>query len=666
MNILCAILLALQDPAPAAQAPPPPPAPPAQEKEVVVTATRRESDILDVPSAVTVVTAKDIVESGSTNIVEVVQRQPGFFAQGQNKGAYDQIVDIRGYNNGGGNGQRTLVLVDGRKTNSVTGTSTDWAAIPLDNIDRIEIVRGPAAALYGDGALAGVVNIITRKGTEDFSGSADVSGGSWDAYQGRASLGGSAGVLRYDVYLSTDGTSGWREHDLYRGDDVTGRFDFPINPTLQAFLKVGHHNDRREQPGTLSELQIQTFGPRYADPTRVGSTTAQEDYVDAGLTQQLEEFGAVSLFIDRTYRSGTLVNEQFGGVVGDDSEQVAMLQLKHVWSPKPFSDKATFTTGVDLSYETAAGESGPPGGTPDVSDYRRRLIGLYEGLQVRPIAPLTFSGGFRYDRALLTLNKVAAPTSFAFSVDTQRAFDETSPYAGVTWRILEELAAYASWGRTFKLPTRDEMIGILVTAPGLDPERATTYEAGLRFSSGTWGSAGVTFYRMNVRDELFFDADTFTEINFDRVAHEGVETEARLTPCKFFEMFGTWTLTKVTIERGLSPDQEGKTYPVTPRYAATAGVVGRYEGASLTLGGRYASRRYLINDFTNVDSTLPAYMVYTARLAYTWRALTLFASIDNLTDRKYNDSGGYGLGFGPDRFSPAPERSWQAGGEVRF
>ncbi|HEV3027557.1 MAG TPA: TonB-dependent receptor plug domain-containing protein, partial [Planctomycetota bacterium] len=172
MNLLLALFLSLQDPT-SPPAPRPEPAPPQaekkappkeDEKEVVIIGQRRESNILDVPSGVTVVTGDDIRNSGATNIVEVVQKQAGFFASGTNKGAYDQIVDIRGYNNGGGNGQRVLVLVDGRRTNTVSGNSTDWASIPIENISRIEIVRGPAAAMYGDGALAGVVNIITKRG----------------------------------------------------------------------------------------------------------------------------------------------------------------------------------------------------------------------------------------------------------------------------------------------------------------------------------------------------------------------------------------------------------------------------------------------------------------------------------------------------------------------
>ena len=292
MHLTFALLMCLQEQPPPVEKPKP------QEKEMVVTASRRENDVLDVPTAVTVVTGEQIKESGATNILEVVQKQPGFFAQGANKGAYDSIIDLRGYNNGGGNGQRTLVLVDGRKTNAVASASTDWASIPIENIERVEIVRGPAAAMYGDGALAGVVNIITKKGSKDFSGSLSASGGNWITYRSNANLSGASGDVYYDLFAGLDGTDGWRQHSKYQGDDFTGRLDFPVNPSLRGTVKIGHHNDRRQQPGTLTALDIATFGRDFADPARIGNTDAHEDYVDAGLTQKLDDFGEASLFAE--------------------------------------------------------------------------------------------------------------------------------------------------------------------------------------------------------------------------------------------------------------------------------------------------------------------------------------------------------------------------------
>ena len=184
---------------------------PVVHKEIVIIGTRRESDVLDVPSGVSVITAEHIRRSGASNIKEVLVHTPGFFSQGPNKGAYDAIIDIRGYNNGGGNGQRMLVLVDGRRTNGVTNSATDWASIPIDNIERIEIVRGPAATLYGDPALAGVVNIITRKGGEKHKQSPQ---GERDTFvEIRAAAGGDEAALfaadLYRMYTRYVQAKGW-------------------------------------------------------------------------------------------------------------------------------------------------------------------------------------------------------------------------------------------------------------------------------------------------------------------------------------------------------------------------------------------------------------------------------------------------------------------------
>ncbi|HLY11026.1 MAG TPA: TonB-dependent receptor [Planctomycetota bacterium] len=679
MNLLLALLLALQDPA----SPPAPPqeksapspekkTPPKEDdKEVVIIGQRRESDILDVPSGVTVVTSEDIQKSGATNIVEVVQKQAGFFAAGTNKGAYDQIVDIRGYNNGGGNGQRILVLVDGRRTNTVSGNFTDWASIPVVNISRIEIVRGPAAAMYGDGALAGVVNIITKKGGEGNAASA--SGGNWGTYQAAVNVGGDAKGTLYDVFGSLDGTRGWREHSKYAGDDLTGRVDLPLNDTLQGYLKVGHHNDRRQEPGSLSLAQIATFGPRYSDSTRIGDTNVQEDYADLGLTQALGDVGTLSLFLDHTHRDQSTVDfaNQVGTFETSDQSEMTMLQLKHVVRSKVFQVDTAFTTGIDLSYETADATSGPPDTPLDWSSYQRRLVGAYEQVEVRPVSVLVLSGGARFDRALLMLNRQIAPGGQAASfgetsADRLRPFDEFSPMAGVTFKILEELSAYTSWGKTFKLPTRDELVGFFATDPTLYAEKATTYETGLRYWEKGWGGAAVTLYHMRVHNELFFDDASFSEINLPTVVHQGAETELHLSPLPWVDVFGMYDYTTVTIKKAVSPSQDGKTYPVTPKNAASAGVSLKYEGAALTLSGRYAGERFLTNDLDNVQPELPGYWVWDAKASYTWKALTVFVSVFNLADRKYFDNGGAGLFGAPARFLPGPERSWLAGGEVRF
>jgi iron complex outermembrane receptor protein len=661
-TLLLALLLAQE------QEPPKPKTPQEPEREVVIIGQRRESDVLDVPSGVTVVTARQIQESGAANVREVLERTPSFFTQSPNKGAYDAVMDIRGFNNGTGTGQRTLVLVDGRKTNSVTGSSTDWAAIPLENIERVEIVRGPAAALYGDGALAGVVNIITKKGGPGTFSHLAAEGGAWNTFKASANVGGTYQKSLFDLFAGLESAQGYRDNSEYQGENVTARLEAPLGEALRGFVKVGHHDDDRERPGSLSKAEIAALGRRASSPAGFpGTASRQESYLDTGLTQGLGDLGEVSLFLNHTRSDG---HADFGGFfLIEDASDISMLQLKHVVSPR-LLEGATFTTGTDLSYERADADSGSPGSPFDESEYRRRLLGIYEHVEVRPWKVLILTASLRYDRALLDLDRDLDPLS-GESLDEQRAFDQLSPHAGATFRVIEEVSLYAAWGRTFKYPTRDQLVGFMATNPRLDPERSHSYETGVRFWSGRWGFASVSAFRMEVKDEIYFDPTFVVDtpfgpfpgynVNFDEVVHQGLETEVRATPWEWLELFATHTYTRAIVTDADNPAQEGKQHPVTPRLMGTVGGTLRAWGARLTLSGRYVGDRYLVNDFENSFDKLDSYWVLDAKVSYTWEALTAFVAVYNAADREYFDSGGTN-----GRFNPAPERSWVAGGEVRF
>ena len=129
--------------------------------EVVVTATRFKEKYLDTPVNVTVITAEDIKNSPAKTLPDLLSEQAGINVQdffGNN--AATTTVDMRGFGVTGG--QNTLILIDGRRLGDIDLSGVQWSAIPFAAIERIEIVRGSGAVLYGDGASAGVINIITR------------------------------------------------------------------------------------------------------------------------------------------------------------------------------------------------------------------------------------------------------------------------------------------------------------------------------------------------------------------------------------------------------------------------------------------------------------------------------------------------------------------------
>ena len=123
---------------------------------VQITAARVEQNVLDTPGNVTTIDREKIERSGARDLPDLLRREAGLYVTNTTTNREGSTVEARGFNNGGGNGARTLVLVDGRRVNEEDSGQVDWSFLTLDNVDRVEIVRGPVSAAYGDNALAGV------------------------------------------------------------------------------------------------------------------------------------------------------------------------------------------------------------------------------------------------------------------------------------------------------------------------------------------------------------------------------------------------------------------------------------------------------------------------------------------------------------------------------
>src|SRR4051812_14952699 len=133
----------------------------ADQDAVIVTAPRFADEVRRLPASVTVINAEDIAKSSARTIPELLSEQVGFTTKdlfGNN--AAQTTVDLRGFGVTGS--QNTLILLDGRRLNDFDLSGVQWSAIPLASIERIEILRGTGAVLYGDNASAGVVNIVSK------------------------------------------------------------------------------------------------------------------------------------------------------------------------------------------------------------------------------------------------------------------------------------------------------------------------------------------------------------------------------------------------------------------------------------------------------------------------------------------------------------------------
>lgn len=174
--------------------------------EITVTALRAEQTLQRTGSAVTVITREDIARSSARDVDDLLRQSPGLSINTSGGPGQLQNVLLRG-----AEARHTLVLVDGVRINdpSTTGGEMDFSAIALDNVERIEILRGPQSALYGSDAMGGVIQIITRKGRSGHGGAISVEAGSFGTKETRANLHGAQGPVFYSLGISAFNTDGF-------------------------------------------------------------------------------------------------------------------------------------------------------------------------------------------------------------------------------------------------------------------------------------------------------------------------------------------------------------------------------------------------------------------------------------------------------------------------
>ena len=194
--------------------------------EVVVTATKTQREISSVASRVSIISEEDIKSSNAKNVPDLFKSLEGIHVYDSSGVGTAGRINMRGF--WGGMSTHNLVLIDGIPMNKGKDKLVDWNLISLDNIERIEVVRGPSSALYGDSAFAGVINIITKKGklipeTKVFS-----SLGSFNTGNYRITTGGGKEKVNYLFNISRKITDGYREHNDYRDINLDGKLGFFI------------------------------------------------------------------------------------------------------------------------------------------------------------------------------------------------------------------------------------------------------------------------------------------------------------------------------------------------------------------------------------------------------------------------------------------------------
>jgi vitamin B12 transporter len=456
---------------------------------IVVTPTRASQKLADPLQHTSVITREDIESSTALDLPTLLRRESGVEIAPTGGLGAQSAIRIRGSES-----DHVLVLIDGIRVNSVTTGATAIDQIMLDEVERVEIVRGNVSSVYGSEAIGGVVQIFTRRGAGDMKVSGKVGVGADSTRRLNLAIGGARGDTRVHFGATRTQTEGFSSA---RGEFVPAPF---------------------------------TFAPTDVDDDAYRNTT-----LNLALSQRIREGHELGL---TAFRSRGDI--EFDGTSENHSEQTLTalgLTSENRWLPN-------WQSRVQLSQGSDDLNSDLNGVPANRFKTRNRQLDWNNQLNVgRGVVSLGVAGLWqRLDTDAAYSNDSRRVTSFiagytaalgAHDLQLNVRHDDYSDFGGAAtgllgygYRLTPAVRLSATVSSAFRAPTFNELYGPFGSNPALDPERARSAEIGLTYS-GIYGLARATAFITRTRDLINFVPPTFTATNVDRAENRGVELSWR-------------------------------------------------------------------------------------------------------------------------------------------
>jgi iron complex outermembrane recepter protein len=623
-------------------------------EKVVVTATRDVEEIRKIPASVTVVTKEQIEQSNAQNVVDLLRNEADIEVRDIYGNGKSASVDIRGFGETGP--LNTLVLVDGRRVNQIDLSGVDWTQIPLDQVERIEIIRGSGSVLYGDNATGGVINVITKRPEKPFSAKAEGVGGSYGYNKESGSLSGKWGSLSAILNASHNATDGYRENGFLRAKDVGGKVIYDLNENISFNLSGTFHQDDQGLPGAL---------PKAIYEVDRRSTIAPEDraktddwYLALGAKAKLWDVGRLEM--DLSYRNRN-VKDLFRSFSFNDKRNLSTWGV----TPRYILEKPLWiltnklTLGLDFYHSDSNVFSESSFGLNRV-EVTKQSTGLYLLDELSLLKNLILSVGYRQEWVTYDLFQ-----------DVPRAEDKKSDNepawnASLNYLFDKKSSAFLSVKRSFRFPVSDELIQFFPTFkvnPAMKPQTGYQYEAGVRHAFTDQIEANLTLFWIDLHNEIFYNPVTFANENYPKTRRQGIEVGAKAKPFPWLTIWSNYSYIKPSL---LGNPYSGNDIPGVPRHKGSIGTeVDFGRGFQLSSKATIVASRYFISDWTNQVERLKGYYTWDAKLSYSWKGLKAFVGVNNLTNQKFSDFGVVNA-TGAQFFYPSPVRNFIGGISYSF
>ncbi len=582
----------------------------ADEEALVVTATRTPTRASTVVSDVSVISRERIERASQSTLGELLQAQPGVQVTSTGGAGSATTVSIRG-----GSGSQTLILIDGQRMSSATQGTTALEHIPLNQIDRIEILRGPASSLYGADAVNGVVQIFTRRGEGAPRLSAEAGGGTYRTAAGSANYGGRSGDTSFNLnagHIESDGFSATRpgafgfnpDNDGYRNRNFSGQLARRLNGEHELGMRVLRAEGRTH------------FDQANCDPTFLVCTNDFDNFLDQTLT-------SYSLY-SRNRIASNWTSEL---VAGRGEDRITSYSLDPVAATVSGQTFATVQDQLSWQNSVALGS----GTLLLVAEQREEQVSSNTvAYTVSERTSRSLAAGYQ---AVIGAHVVQASARR----DRYTQFSGRSTGSlGYSYEFTAAWRATASAGTAYRVPTFNDLYwpvdfaSFYVGNPNLQPERARNREAGIVYEAAG-ERFSVTAYHNRVSDLIAF-GDAPAPASFDTTVNVGSAVLKGATT-RYERRFGSWTV-YASYDALSAKDEDTGRYLI--RRAARQGTAElRYGDKRWGVGVQLVASGPRWVDQANTEQThgygiVNVDMKY--RLSPEW---SLFGRVNNLLDKDY-------------------------------
>lgn len=617
---------------------------------VIVSASRFASDPALTSIGATVISADQIRASGAGNVNEAVRKIGGVYGRQNFAGSQDFSLDLRGF--GTNSDQNLVVLVDGIRLSENELAPALLSSIPIESVERIEIVRGGSSVLYGEGATGGSIQIITKRPQQNtLRGTVAAEAGSFGHRELRASVAKGWQEMSIDINASKQRADNYRDNNQIEQDNVSAGLQW-ASPATRVGARIDLARQDARFPGSLTLAQFNANPRQTLTPNDFGSFDTNRYTAFAE-----HRTGAIELAAELSHRdkkANTTFVSGFGTYAAQADSHVTQFSPRIRHQNAFGNGNNELVAGIDLARwerDTVATFGGFPSSNATASQQSRAFYIRDE---------------VRIDKARIALGarresfdkEFADPVAFSTTAYAKSATLNAWELQG-SYLVLPKLEVFAKAGKSFRMPNVDENAATPVQNQPLAPQTSRDLELGTSFGDARQ-KIMLRLFRHQLKNEIFYNPTQFANVNLDPTQRQGGEIEGSAQLTTTLRLTGQLQHVSAKFTDG---GNAGREMVLVPRNTATVRVYWQpVKAHTANVGVQWADSQRYGGDFNNAcDARIPSYTTVDARYAYQAGAWEFALAGANLTDRQY-----YSTAFGACRSGIYPDMGRQLKASARL